>query len=110
MTRILLCAGPSLLVISRDGTLFFRRPGQPDAKIPYSPDNYPVFLGSARYKFDLSPVLGPDGEEGPEIADDSTYPELRLEHLPDGESVYRLFKKHPELTRWDHPKGSAALS
>lgn len=31
MTHVHLCAGPGLLVIQKDGLLFYRRPGQPDA-------------------------------------------------------------------------------
>jgi hypothetical protein len=108
MTRVLLCAGPALLVVSRDGTLFFRRPGQPDARVPYSPENYPVFLDSARCKYDLTPVVGPHGEEGPDIPDDSTVPELRLEHLPGGETVYRLAEDLLEGSRGKRPAGSAA--
>jgi superfamily II DNA or RNA helicase len=95
MTRILLCAGPSLLVVNKDGTLFFRRPGQPDARVPYSPENYPVFLRSARQKHDLTPVIGPHGEAGPVLSEDATIPELRLEHLPTGEIVYRVAGETP---------------
>jgi hypothetical protein len=98
MTRVLLCAGPTLLVVSRDGTLFFRRPGRPDAPVPYSPENYPVFLASARYKYDLTPVVGPHGEEGPALRGDSALPDLRLEHLPNGETVYRLVDECPDLS------------
>jgi hypothetical protein len=108
MTRVLLCAGPALLVVSRDGILFFRRRGQPDARVPYSPEHYPVFLDSARHKYDLTRVVGPHGEEGPALADDSTLPELRLEHLPSGETVYRLGEELPERSRGDRPEGSAA--
>jgi hypothetical protein len=108
MTRVLLCAGPALLVISRDGTLFFRRPGQPDARVPYSAENYPVFLGSARHKYDLTPVVGPQGEEGPILPDDSTFPELRLEQRPTGETVYRLSGELPERSRVNPPDGPAA--
>jgi hypothetical protein len=90
MTRVLLCAGPSLLVVSRDGTLFFRRPGQPDARVPYAPEHYPVFLHSAQHKHDLNPAVGPQGEEGPTIPDDAHVPELHLDRLPTGEMVYRI--------------------
>jgi hypothetical protein len=108
MTRVLLCAGPTLLVVSRDGALFFRRPGQPDARIPYSPENYPVFLESARQKYDLTPVVGPHGEEGPAFPDDAPIPELRPEHLPTGETVYRLVEELPEQSRGNRLEGSAA--
>ncbi len=108
MTRVLLCAGPGLLIISRDGILFFRRPGQPDARVPYSPEHYPVFLDSARHKHDLTPVVGPHGEEGPVLPDDSTIPELRLEHLPTGEIVYRLTEQIAERTRVSPPESPAA--
>jgi hypothetical protein len=47
MTQVLLCAGPGLLVVEKNGLLFFRRPGQPDAPVPYAPEHYPVFLNSA---------------------------------------------------------------
>ncbi len=106
MTRVLLCAGPNLLVVSRDGTLFFRRPGQPDARVPYSRENYPVFLGSARHKHDLTPVVGPHGEKDPALPDDSTIPELRLEHLSTGETVYRLAEETYEGSRGQHSEDS----
>ena len=90
MTRVVLCAGPALLVVKKGGALFLRRPGQPDAPVPYSPENYPVFLNSARYKHDLTPVVGPHGEHEPALPEGSEIPALRLEHLPSGETVYRL--------------------
>jgi hypothetical protein len=95
MTHVLLCAGPTLLVIDKDGCLFYRRPGQPDAKIPYSRQNYGAFFHSARYKYDLSPVIGPDGEQNPPLPEDATMPELRSECLSSGETVYRLVAKVP---------------
>ncbi len=95
MMRVLLCAGPSLLVVANDGLLFFRRPGQPDVKIPYSPQNYSAFFHSARLKFDFSRVIGPEGEEGPVIPADTAMPELRSERLPTGETVYRLLATAP---------------
>jgi hypothetical protein len=54
-----------------------------------------VFLASARHKHDLTPVVGPHGEEGPALSDDVTIPDLRLEHLPAGETVYRLAEGLP---------------
>jgi hypothetical protein len=108
MTRVLLCAGPTLLVVSRDGTLFFRRPGQPDAPVPYSPEHYPVFLNSARRKYDLTPVVGPHGEEEPALPDGAALPELHLEQLPTGETVYRLTEEAPEQGRANPPRGSSA--
>ena len=90
MTHVLLCAGPTLLVIDEDGSLFYRRPGQPDVEIPYSRSNYPAFFHSARYKYDLSRVIGPDGEENPAIPEGIHIPELRSEQLASGETVYRL--------------------
>jgi len=96
MTRVLLCAGPTLLVIDRDGVLFFRRPGEPDARVPYAPENYPVFLSSARHKYDLSPVFGPHGEAEPALAECAEIPELRLEHLATGETVCRLVDEVPK--------------
>ena len=90
MTHVLLCAGPTLLVIDEDGSLFYRRPGQPDVEIPYSRPNYPTFLHSARYKYDLSRVIGPAGEENPAIPEGTSIPELRSERLSTGETVYRL--------------------
>ena len=81
MTHVLLCAGPTLIVIDKDGTLFYRRPGKPDSNIPYSPSNYGAFLRSAKYKHDLSRVIGPDGEENPPIPDGITFPELRHERF-----------------------------
>jgi hypothetical protein len=90
MTQVLLCAGPNLLVIRKDGLLFFRRPGQPDAPVPYAPVHYPVFLRSAREKHDMTPVVGPSGEECPCLSEDSTFPTLHPEFLETGELVYRL--------------------
>ena len=94
MTRLLLCAGPTLLVISKNGVLFYRRPGGLDVPVPYAPENYPVFFQSAKHKFDLSRVIGPDGEEGPSIPDETSIPELQGERLSSGEMVYRLLAKH----------------
>ena len=90
MTRVLLCAGPGLLVVQKDGLLFYRRPGQPDAPVPYAPAHYPVFLNSAKQKHGLTPVLGPSGEEAPFLPEESAMPALRREGLPTGEEVYRL--------------------
>jgi hypothetical protein len=80
MTQVLLCAGPGLLVVQKDGLLFYRRPGQPDAAIPYAQEHYAVFLRSAKEKHGLAPVVGPNGEEAPCIP----------EGLSTGEEVYRL--------------------
>jgi hypothetical protein len=90
MTRVLLCAGPGLLVVQKDGLLFYRRPGQQDAPIPYAPAHYPVFLRSAKQKHGLAPVLGPSGEEAPCLSEGPGAPALRLDHLPTGDVVYRL--------------------
>jgi hypothetical protein len=96
MTQVLLCAGPALLVIQKDGLLFYRRPGQPDARVPYAPAHYSVFLRSAKEKHGLTPVLGPSGEEAPCLPDDSVIPTLRREYLPTGEEVYRLMSGSDE--------------
>jgi hypothetical protein len=90
MTQVLLCAGPGLLVVKKDDLLFFRRPGQPDAPVPYAPEHYPVFLSSARQKHGLTRVLGPSTEEAPCLPDDAPMPTLRQDHLASGEEVYRL--------------------
>lgn len=90
MTQILLCAGSNLLVIKKDGQLFYRRPGQPDAPVPYAPEYYPVFLNSARQKHGLTPVLGASGEEAPYLADSADMPVLFRDRLASGEEVYRL--------------------
>jgi hypothetical protein len=90
MTRVLFCAGPGLLVLEVDGLLFYRRPGQPDARVPYSPEHYPVFLSSAWNKYDLTRVVGPCDEEAPLLPDGPGIPELCLDRLPSGELVYRV--------------------
>jgi len=90
MTQVLLCAGPDLLVVKKDGLLFFRRGGQPDVPVPYSPEHYPVFLRSARQKHGLTPVLGPSGEEAPCVPDGGSMPVLRRDRLASGEEMYRL--------------------
>ena len=90
MTQVLLCAGSGLLVVKKDGLLFFRRPGQPDAPVPYAPEYYPVFLNSARQKHGLTRVLGPSSEEAPCLPDDATIPMLRRDRLASGDDVYRL--------------------
>jgi hypothetical protein len=90
MTQVLLCAGPGLLVVKRDGLLFFCRPGQPDAPVPYAPEHYSVFLASARQKHGLVPVVGPSNEEAPCLPDDAPMPALRRDRLASGEEVYRL--------------------
>src|SRR5436190_921221 len=90
MTQVLLCAGPGLLVIQKDGLLFYRRPGQPDAPIPYSPGHYSVFLRSAKEKHGLTPVVGPTGEEAPCLPDEPAMPKLCRDRLSTGEEVYRL--------------------
>jgi hypothetical protein len=102
MTRVLLCAGPALLVVRKDGLLFFRRPGQPDLLVPYAPENYPIFLRSARAKYDLTSVVGRHGEEEPVLAEEVTIPGLRQETLPTGESVYRVIQAPPEPCRANH--------
>lgn len=96
MTQILLCAGPGLLVIQKDGLLFYRRPGQPDAAVPYAPEHYSVFLRSAKEKHGLTPVLGPAGEEAPCLAEEPAMPKLRRERLSTGEEVYRLVSASDE--------------
>jgi hypothetical protein len=90
MTRVLLCAGSGLLVIQKEGLLFYRRPGHPDAPVPYAVAQYPVFLHSAKKKHGLTPVLGPCGEEAPCLPEESTMPTLRRESLATGDEVYRL--------------------
>jgi hypothetical protein len=90
MTQVLLCAGPGLLVVKKDGLLFFRRPGQPDAPVPYAPEHYPIFLSSARQKHGLTRVLGPSGDEAPCLPDDASVLRLRRECLASGEEVYQL--------------------
>jgi hypothetical protein len=102
MTRLLLCAGPALLVVRKDGLLFFRRPGQPDMRVPYAPENYPVFLRSARAKYDLTPVVGPHGEEEPMLPEEETIPVLRQDTLATGESVYRVVQAPGEPRRGTH--------
>jgi hypothetical protein len=110
MTRVLLCAGPALLVVSKDGVLFFRRPGQPDARVPYSPEHYPIFLSSARQKHDLTPVVGPHGEEAPALPDESGIPELRLDRLSSGETIYRLVGQVPDPTHSAQPEETLSPS
>ena len=88
MTRVLLAAGPSLLVIEKGGVLFFRDRRRGDQKVPYAPENYHVFLDSARFKHDMSQVLGLNGEVGPEIQDDE-WPELRPETRLGEGTVFR---------------------
>jgi hypothetical protein len=95
MTQVLLSAGPGLLVVRKDGLLYFRRPDQPDTPVPYLPANYPVFMSSARGKYDLSPVLGPGGEEAPVLPEGTAMPQLRLEHLSNGAVIYRLVEGRP---------------
>ncbi len=90
MTQVLLYAGPGLLVIQKDGLLFYRRPGQPDSPVPYAPAHYPVFLHSAKQKHGLTPVLGPSGEEAPCLSEGPAVPALRRELLATGGEVYRL--------------------
>jgi hypothetical protein len=90
MTQVLLCGGPGLLVVKKEGLLFFRCPGQPDAPVPYAPEHYSVFLNSARQKHGLTRVLGPSDEESPCLPDDAPVPALRRDRLPSGEEVYRL--------------------
>lgn len=90
MTQVLLCAGPGLLVVKKDGLLFFRRSEQPDTPVPYAPEHYPVFLTSARQKHGMAPVVGASGEEAPRVADEVQMPALVRERLVSGEEVYRL--------------------
>jgi len=90
MTHILLCAGPTLLVIEKDGLLYFHQPGQPDTRVPYSVEHYPIFFRSAKGKYDLTRVLGPGGEDAPALAAETDVPNLCLIRLPSGETVYRI--------------------
>ncbi len=90
MSRVLFCGGPALLVVATDGILYYRRPGQPDTRIPYAPEHYPVFLRSARHKHDLTRVVGPRNEEEPTLPAGTAIPELRLDHLSSGEVAYRM--------------------
>jgi hypothetical protein len=101
MTQVLLCAGPGLLVIQKDGLLFYRRPGQPDAPIPYAREHYPVFLRSAKEKHGLTPVVGPTGEETPCLPVEAAMPKLRRERLATGEEVYRLVSSSDDPSRQD---------
>jgi hypothetical protein len=96
MTQVLLCAGPGLLVVQKDGSLFYRCPGQPDAPVPYAREHYPVFLRSAKEKHGLTPVVGPSGEEAPCIPEEPAMPQLRRERLSTGEEVYRLVSSSDE--------------
>jgi hypothetical protein len=93
MTRVLLAAGPSLLVVEKDGLLFFRDRLRGDQKVPYLPEHYHVFLDSARFKHDMSQVVGQNGEDGPEIPD-GEWPELLpVTRVGEG-TVFRLLP-HP---------------
>jgi hypothetical protein len=98
MTQILLCAGPGLLVIQKDGLLFYRRPGQPDAPVPYAPEHYSVFLRSAKEKHGLTAVVGPGGEEAPCLLEGPAMPQLHRERLSSGEEVYRLVRRNDDPT------------
>ena len=102
MTHVLLCAGPTLRFIDEDGSLYYRRPGQPDVEILYSRRNFSTFFHSARYKHDLSRVIGPAGEENPEIPEGTSIPELRSERLSTGETVYRLVPIAPSSVAKNH--------
>jgi hypothetical protein len=106
MTQVLLCAGPGLLVVKRDGLLFFRRPGQPDAPVPYATEHYPVFLNSARQKHGLTRVLGPSSEEAPCLLDDAAMPTLRRDRLASGEEVYRMEPAEEPRTEEDRDGGT----
>ena len=99
MTQVLLCAGSGLLVIQKDGLLFYRRPGQPDELVPYASAHYSVFLRSAKEKHGLTTVLGPTGEEAPCLPEEPAMPKLRRERLSTGEEVYRL------VSDLDEPSG-----
>ncbi len=96
MTQVLLCAGPGLLVIQKAGVLYYHRPGQPDAPVPYLPSHYPVFMRSAKEKYGLTTVLGPEGEEAPCLPEDQAIPELHRERLASGEEVYRMARPTDE--------------
>jgi hypothetical protein len=106
MTQVLLCAGPGLLVIRRDGFLFYRRPGQPDAPIPYAQGHYSVFLRSAKEKHGLTPVVGPSGEEAPSLPEEPAMPELRREQLSTGEEVHRLVISNDEASGQKQEEGA----
>jgi hypothetical protein len=95
MTRVHLCGGPALLVVEVDGILYYRRPGQPDTRVPYAPEHYGIFLSSARHKHDLIRVVGPCGEEAPALPGGKEIPELRQERLSSGEAVYRMMPEVP---------------
>jgi hypothetical protein len=88
--RAVLCAGSSLVVVEKDGMHYYRAPGKPDRPVPYSRENQPVFLDSARWKWHMTRVLGANGEERPEIPEDGPFPTLRHHRLPTGETVYIL--------------------
>jgi hypothetical protein len=103
MTQVLLCAGPGLLVIQKDGLLYYRRSGQPDAPIPYAPENYSIFLRSAKEKHGLTPVIGSAGEEAPCLPEEPANPEPasgaafdRRRSLPPGEQQQRTDCKKSE--------------
>ncbi|MCI0463636.1 MAG: hypothetical protein L0Z62_42420 [Gemmataceae bacterium] len=93
MTRVLLCGGPALLVVETDRILYYRRPGQPDTRVPYAPEHYPVFLTSARHKHDLTRVVGPCNEEAPTLPPGAAIPELRFDRLSSGEVVHRMMSE-----------------
>jgi hypothetical protein len=109
MTQVLLCAGPGLLVVKKEGLLFFRRPGQPDAPVPYAPENYPVFLNTAMQKHGLTRVLGPASEEAPCLPDDATLPTLRRDRLASGEEVYRLAATEEPRAEESQSAGGAGM-
>ncbi|MBX9579404.1 MAG: hypothetical protein K2X87_03775 [Gemmataceae bacterium] len=94
MTRVLLAAGPSLLVVDRNGVLYFRDRRRGDRPVPYLPEHYPVFLDTARRKHDMTPVIGLHGEQAPEIAD-GEWPELTAGSGPGGEPVFQCNTRTP---------------
>jgi hypothetical protein len=105
MTHVLLCAGPGLLVLQKDGLLFYRRPGQPDAPVPYAPGLFSVFLRSAKEKHGLTTVVGPTGEEAPCLPEGPAMPKLRREQLSTGEEIYRLVSSidEPSAQKQEEP-------
>jgi hypothetical protein len=77
-----------MIVIERDGMHYYRRRGKLEQRVPYALEQQQVFLSSARWKFNMTRVVGPKGEESPEIPDDGSFPTLRRLVLESGEPVY----------------------
>src|SRR4051812_3719683 len=87
--RAVLCAGPATVVVETGGMHYYRRRGGADVPVPYSRENQAAFLHSARWKFHMTRVPGPAGEERPAIPGD-TFPVPLHRRLASGETVYVL--------------------